>query len=567
MAIFENPRKSKRFRRTLLSLLLVLVLVAVAGVSYNFGNRHAERNEEVFPRLPLVTTHVPLPKTTPVTYDQTLAINTLPVGAGYQDSSCGNLPADWLQTENAKVSTDITMGQFGHSYTPWPEGSALWLDKTSVGCGATVGIHASLSPMFDGTTSKSPRVFEAIRIGWYGGAGGRVVWSSAPIKLKNLKTPVPKDATRMIQTSWPVTISVSTANWLPGFYLFVSKLPGGKFESSAPLIIRAPLSNSTLALVHSTMTWAAYNTFGGRSLYVGPGISKKQKYYERSRIVSMDRPLAGSGNELLFRDALPIVQLAEKENISLDQFADTDINASPAILSHFAGVVWSGHPEYWTQTLFNAAIAARNSGVNLAFFGANTAYWRANLLPSPHGKDREVEVYRTSREDPAKLPSQATLEFQDPIINESSSLIDGSITSAIGVFGDLKPVDVPSWLGIPKNSVLKGFSKFSEIASPKQGVQTPPDIHPLFRGKFTFAGNPQTEELRYANNSVAQMDWWQAPSGAVIFSAGVNLWVCNLLNSCGMATVDPATRDLMDTITTNVLTTWSKKVNAADLLK
>jgi len=107
----------------------------------------------------------------------------------------------------------------------------------------------------------------------------------------------------------------------------------------------------------------------------------------------------------------------------------------------------------------------------------------------------------------------------------------------------------------------------SEIASPKPGVQTPPDIHPLFRGKFTFAGNPQTEELRYANNSVAQMDWWQAPSGAVIFSAGVNLWVCNLLNSCGMATVDPATRDLMDTITTNVLTTWSKKVNAADLLK
>ncbi len=565
--VLQPLKTHKSMRRSLIASLLIVTMALTIGISYNIGKKTVEGNEEAVPRLPTVATYAPLPASPLYTYAQSLTQTALNVGQGYQDSPCKNLGPNWLAAENAKVSTDVSMTQFRTSHTPWPEGSAFWLDKTSVGCGATVGIHASLSPLFDGSLSKEPRVFEAIRIGWYSGAGGRIVWSSKPTKLKYLKTSPPRNANRTIQTTWPVTISLSTADWAPGLYLFVSKLPSGRFESSAPLIIRAPLSNSSLALVHSTLTWAAYNTFGGRSLYVGPGTTKTQRSYERSRIVSMDRPLAGSGNELLFRDALPLVQLAEKNNISLDQFADTDINTSPAILSHFSGVVWSGHPEYWTQTLFNAAIAARNNGINLAFFGANTAYWRARLIPSPTGKDRQVVSYREANQDPATVASQATLEFQNPIINESSALIDGSITSAIGVFGGMKAVNIPTWLGVPKNSVLNGFSRYSEIASPTTGPQTPPGIHPLFAGKFTFAGDPALQEPRYKLNSVAQMDWWSAPSGAVIFSAGVNLWVCNLLSSCGMATVDSSTKALMGTITTNVLKTWSKKVDPATLLK
>ena len=69
------------------------------------------------------------------------------------------------------------------------------------------------------------------------------------------------------------------------------------------------------------------------------------------------------------------------------------------------------------------------------------------------------------------------------------------------------------------------------------------------------------EELRYKKNSNAETDWWSAPSGAIVFSAGVNLWVCNLTDSCGMATVDSTTKELLDTITVRVLTLWSHKIN------
>ena len=553
--------KSKGYRRGLIAIVAILIVGLTGSLAFEVGKHSGQQDQDAVPRLPVITTHTPLAASKPLTFDQSLAITDLPTLNGYVDSTCPNLAANWMQTENAIPSPDINMGKFFHSYTPWPEGSALWLNKTSIGCGESVDIHASLSPTYNGKVDNQPRIFEAIRIGWYGGAGGRVTWTSSSVKLKYRKTPLPKNALRMIQTTWPTTLRISTASWLPGFYLIVSKLPNGNFESSAPLIIRAPYSNSTLALVHSTLTWAAYNTFGGRSLYVGPGLSKKQKSYERSRIVSMDRPLAGSGNELLFRDALPIVQLAEKNNISLNQYADTDINNSPTILSHFSGVVWSGHPEYWTQTLFDAAIAARNHGINLAFFGANTAYWRARLQPSPTGPDRQVIVYREATEDPAKIPADATLQFQDRIINEPPSLIDGSMTSAIGVSGELKSTSDNAWLGIPKNSVLKGFSKYSEIASHQDGIQAPTNVHSLFKGKFIFAGNPNVEELRYKKNSNAETDWWSAPSGAIVFSAGVNLWVCNLTDSCGMATVDSTTKDLLDTITVRVLTLWSHKIN------
>ena len=566
--VAEFIRSHRRIKWSAIVLVALLALGTTFDISYNAGKQSTVRSSDVLTQLPPVPLRTtPLPTAPLLTFKDALNITSVPSGLGLPESSCGTLPTNWLATENAQPSSGVDMTQFRQSHTPWPEGSAFWLDKISIGCGTSVGIHASLTPQWNGAIDKLPRIFEAIRIGWYGGAGGRIVWKSDLMPLKYLKTPAPKDATRMIETRWPATIKVSTKGWSPGFYLFVSMLPNGRYESSAPLIIRAPVGTSSLALIHSTLTWSAYNVFGGRSLYNGPGTSPAEKSYQRSRVTSMDKPFSGSGNELIFRDALPFVQLAEKNNISIDQYADTDLDQHPTLLTHYGGVAWSGHPEYWTQGMYDATISARNNGVNLAFFGANTAYWRAILSPSPSGIDRRMTVYREASEDPAISPSLATENFDSRTINKPSSLIDGSVTSAIGVSGAMLPVSVPSWLGVASNTILKGFSQYSEIESWVPGVASPPSVHKLFAGKFVFGGDPQKEEARYKLNSIAEMDWWSVPSGAVIFNAGVNLWTCNLGDSCGMATVDTQTRDAMDTITVNVLNTWSKKVDVASLEK
>ena len=47
--------------------------------------------------------------------------------------------------------------------------------------------------------------------------------------------------------------------------------------------------------------------------------------------------------------------------------------------------------------------AARNTGVNLGFFGSNTAYWQVRFEPSAAGvADRVMVCYKSAAEDPVK---------------------------------------------------------------------------------------------------------------------------------------------------------------------
>ena len=41
------------------------------------------------------------------------------------------------------------------------------------------------------------------------------------------------------------------------------------------------------------------------------------------------------------------------------------------------------HDEYWSQQMFDAAIAARDAGTSLVFLGANAVYWKVRFEPSP----------------------------------------------------------------------------------------------------------------------------------------------------------------------------------------
>ena len=544
----------------------VVAFVLVGLAAFLYGDHFAASRQEDMVHLPTIKVHTPLPAASPLTFAQTLSMSSLPNDDSAIPNNCPVQSRYWTDIENAKPTTGITMDDFKNSNTPRPEGSALWLDKTSVTCGDRVGIHAALVRQADGSIDKSPRIIQVIRIGWYSGAGGRIVWQSSPTKLKYQATLVPKDARRMIETNWPKTTSFTMSkDWPPGFYLVVSRKGNGDFESSAPLILRAPAGSAPLALIHSTMTWAAYNNFGGRSAYTGPGVSKAQISYERSRIVSMDRPSSASGNELMFRDAIPLVQFAEEEGFSLAQYSDIDLDQTPSLVNNFNALVFSGHPEYWTQRNHDTVIAARNHRINLAFLGGNTAYWRVRLESSPTGKNRHVILWRNVSEDPATTNADVTAQFSAPQINQPTSLIDGSVTSGIGVYGNMTSGQLPAWLGVPSGSVLKGFSKLTEIEAHPTNNQSPSTVNTLFKGKFTFGGAPADENSRYKANDIAQMDWFSVPSGAAILNAGVNLWDCNLEPSCGLATVDSSTQKLMQIITANILKKWSVKAAAPTL--
>ncbi len=551
-------------KATLFSVIAVVLIVLGAGLSITFYFDLQERQPV---KIAPLAKHPDINKNAIETFAQSLATK-IPADIGlYKNSTCAPLAGEWVKKENQRPGVKMSMKSWHNLDVASPRGSVLWLDQSSVSCGQTINIYASSHLTTEAPVGK--RTFEALRIGWYGGSGARLVWKSKPIKLKLQKMPIVKNAERMVETKWKSTLKFTVGkNWTPGFYLIASISPRGAIESIAPLIVRSPLASSKLVLVHSTMTWAAYNTFGGRSLYLGPGGSIVARRLERSRIVSLDRPIEGSGALHLDRDGITLVQFLEKEGLNTDQIADTDLHQWPSISTHYNGLVFSGHAEYFTRRMFETAIADRNQGINLAFLGANNAYWQTRLGPSPKGEYRHVIVYRKTTEDPVTANNFVTVEFQDPHVNTPPNLILGTETNGVHVYGNLHAVDIPKWLKIPANSTIDGVSGDTEIDATVKNAAEPPNVHVIFTGKLDFRDVlPSTEEevSKFEKVPVEQTVWFTTPSGSAVFDAGLTTWTCNLLPSCVSHAVGPATEKTMQTMTSQILKMWQTKAVGATL--
>jgi len=550
-----------RFRRHFLSkkttyiwsLLLSLVLIIATILGLHF------REENIEPKLPAIAKHADIPSHVLTSYAQSLSISAPADLSTYPKSQCAPLAKDWVAQENQKPGAAFNTSFWQNLDIANPTGSVLWISDDSVSCGDKVSIQASSYNTWIPGYETGPRTFEALRVGWYQGSGARVVWNSAPIKLKRQKIPFATSATRMIETKWKSTTTFTVGkDWIPGFYLIVSLSPSGKVEGSAPLIVRSPLGSSPLVLVHSTLTWAAYNTFGGRSLYLGPGANSTARRAERSRIASMDRPIVGSGANHVHRDGISLVQFMEKQGLNFDNIADTDLNHWPSIAMSYNGIVYSGHAEYWTRRQLEATIAARNAGVNVAILGANTAYWQTRIEPSPTGRDRRVIEYRDATEDPISDPTQVTLQFSDKRVNSPGWLLTAGQKAGVHVYGNIEAKNIPSWLNIPAGTVLRGWAAESEIERRSTTVSEPPNVHVLLSGIMTLR-DPSTATKSIPLHPTQESLWYTTPSGAAVFNAGISMWSCDLMPTCSISTVDTTTRDSLQSITGQILTLWGQK--------
>jgi len=544
-------------RITLFASLAIFLIILGAGLSTRFYLQLQDRQ----PKLPPLVKHTDINHRPMETFAQSLTTALPEDLSTYPVTSCPRLPENWLKKENQKPGVHMTMSTWHNLDVANPRGSALWLNKTSVTCGEHVDIHASSYLINE--SYKGPRTFEALRIGWYGGSGARLMWKSKPINLKKQKIPIIKNLQRMVETKWKKTVSFTVGNdWTPGFYLIASVSPKGIIESIAPLIVRSPLATSKLLLVHSTLTWDAYNQFGGRSLYLGPGGSVVSRRAERSRMVSLDRPFEGSGANHIDRDGITLVQFLEKENLSVDQVSDIDLDQWPSLSTHYSGVVFGSHAEYFTRRMFNTIAADRNQGINLAFLGANNAYWQTRLADSPIGPNRHVIVYRKATEDPVTNNNEVSVEFQDPRVNTPPNLLTGTMTHGVHVYGTIYAAEIPNWLKIPKYTSINGISGDTEIDATSTNAAQPSNVHVLFTGQLLFRDpGPAAEEEKssFRRVPIEETVWFATPSGSAVFDAGITTWSCNLLPSCVTHSVDTKTQSMLALITKRVLTLWQEK--------
>jgi predicted RNA-binding protein with TRAM domain len=162
------------------------------------------------------------------------------------------------------------------------------------------------------TTSRNYRL-DIYRMGYYAGNGARKVnsFTVTVSQAQNQPNCLANNTTGLIDCgNWAVSASWQIpATAISGIY-FAKVVPlditGG--GSHIVFIVRDDSSTSDILFQTSDTTWAAYNDYGGRSLYTGgPGTSPSRAYK-----VSYNRPfrtrVVDNGQDWLFNAEYPMVQ-------------------------------------------------------------------------------------------------------------------------------------------------------------------------------------------------------------------------------------------------------------------
>ena len=308
---------------------------------------------------------------------------------------------DWLLTKVKRHDDEIY--ELGWQRRRGIEGYA---SKTSVRAGETIDIHVSTYPVNQYAVS-------IYRMGYYGGAGARLMRTLGP--LQGTEQPTPKDgAKNLIECNWKVGFSLEIPkDWVSGVYLGkLSTLPalGGQYldlemsnESYFTFVVRDD-RKADLLFQTSDMTWLAYNRWPQwRSLYdlgTNPwGANNRVVGYD----VGFDRPYAlfwngfpagfhpltnGSGEFLMTE--YPLAFWLEKEGYDVSYISNVDTHVDGKGLLRGKVFLSVGHDEYWTQQMFDNVAKARDAGVNLAFLSGNSISGVVELLPSSDGRPNRV---------------------------------------------------------------------------------------------------------------------------------------------------------------------------------
>ena len=343
---------------------------------------------------------------------------------------------------------------------------SAYCGQVSVRRGDTLDVH--VSTMTGGAKYEA----DVYRMGWYGGAGGRNLRSIKNIDgetqgrwdplrgVQECRTCKVDADTLLIECNWERSLQIKIADdWVSGYYLV--KLHELKTDTSvyAIFVVRDDDSTAPILVQASTNTWQAYNVWGDASLYGSFGADRR--YIDKARRayrVSYDRPYDvningqsqfGAGE--FFRWEYNFVRWAESMGFDMTYTTNVDVSLRGQALAQHRLFVSLGHDEYWTKQQRDAVEAARDAGVNIAFFSGNECYWQSRLEPSSKGtKSRVLTVYKDAALDPEARdrPKEATVLFADPPVSRPQSMLSGLAygSNTQPDYIAWRPLNVDTWI-------------------------------------------------------------------------------------------------------------------------
>jgi hypothetical protein len=384
---------------------------------------------------------------------------------------------------------------------------------------------------------------DVYRMGWYGGAGARLIRSVRGVAgedqghwtpargLENCKTCTFDPATMLLEANWKRSLQIKTGgDWVSGYYIARLHELRSDTAAYAIFVVRDDASTAAILVQAPTNTWQAYNTWGDASLYGSFGADRR--YVGKTRRayrVSYDRPydatLRGGtsyGAGEFFAWEYDFVRWAESQGFDMSYTTNVDVSERPETLRQHRMFVSLGHDEYWTKEERDAVEGTRDHGVNVAFFGGNEAYWQARLDASANGEPgRVVTEYKDAALDPLARsdPRNATYMFAGAPINRPESLLTGLAygSNATPDYQPWRPVSIDSW--IYAGSGIQQGDAFPGIVGYEYDHMPPPHERPP--GLVVVARSPVEGFL---GSDTAITSFYVAPSGALVFDAGTVAW-------------------------------------------
>jgi methionine-rich copper-binding protein CopC len=416
-------------------------------------------------------------------------------------------------------------------------------------------------------TSAALYAIDIYRMGDYGGNGARKITSLTPNLLvsQNQSACSTNTVTGLVDCgNWSVsaTWNVPSTAVSGVYFARIYRTDGTSGANQIPFVVTDNSSHSNILFMTSDETWQAYNDWGGYNVYTGHATGSpwccSAQNPGRAVQVSYNRPFATrtdtpNGQDFFFYAEFPMVQFLEKNGYDVSYVSQIDVaqSGAPSMIEQHKVLVNVGHSEYWDAGDMSNLTAARNGGVNLAFFTGNTAWWKTRWANSQYNNEpyRTLITYKetldSTQSDPADPPTW-TGAWRDPRFSPPA---DASPENALT--GQLWLVNCCSYantvsstyskLQLWKNTAVARLGSGQTYTMPNEtlGYEWDADEDNGFRptGEIEMSQTCQnnvlqvlatvTEEL-VSGRACNSLTLYRASSGALVFDAGTIQWAWGL---------------------------------------
>jgi hypothetical protein len=383
---------------------------------------------------------------------------------------------------------------------------------------------------------------QVFRMGWYGGAGGRLVLASKPLPAVRQPPCAHRSATGLTECRWRPTLSFPIpAALASGVYVVKLRADDGA-ERDCLFVVRAPRPSPLLVEI-PTATYEAYNAWGGDSLYPGGsrvvGVTGTTQGVE----VSYDRPYdSQTGAGQFFVREVALVRFLERYGYPVSYTTIASLDGEPGQVAGARALLDAGHSEYWSERNAQTFAHARDSGTSLLFLSSDTLAWRVRFAAaSPASSEAAApdHVIVAYKEHASGDPNRAEPTGLFPLggANLVGSAYDGCITPRVPVPGPPAyhyyewapaPSLQPAWLfagsGVSAATRIPGIVGYE---LDQRAPATPPGTQLVGTGTVGASCQPEAEPAP-TRGAQAETTLYTARSGALVFASGTLGWLYGL---------------------------------------